>query len=96
MVPLLGAGQEALQAHSVALNARLLESVDPDRYPSISHHADIAPIVTFRVPHAPRLEEPLATAGVVVGLSESRVRVSPAIYNTNEDVDRLAAALNSA
>jgi len=77
------------------LITHLLETIDLDRYPSISTHVDRAPIVTFHVPDAVRLAGPLLEAGVVVTLTANRMRVSPAIYNTTEDVDRLVEVLNN-
>lgn len=88
-------GVDAMERHTVGLISHLLETIDLDRYPSISTHVDRSPIVTFRVPQAGRLAEPLGKAGVVVTLTENRMRVSPAIYNTTEDVDRLVEALHA-
>jgi selenocysteine lyase/cysteine desulfurase len=88
-------GVEEMHRHTLDLNSHLLESIDLDRYPSISTHVDESPIVTFHVPEARRLAEPLSQAGVVVTLTANRMRVSPAIYNTTEDVDRLVEALHA-
>ena len=88
-------GVEEMQAHTVELIARLLEGIDLERYPSISTHEGQAPIVTFHVPDAPRLAGSMLEAGVVVTLAANRMRVSPAIYNTTADVDRLVDVLNN-
>ena len=84
-----------MHTRTVELITHLLDTIDLDRYPSISTHVDQSPIVTFRVPDAPRLAELLLEAGVVVTLAANRMRVSPAIYNTAEDVDRLVDVLNT-
>jgi selenocysteine lyase/cysteine desulfurase len=88
-------GVEAMHAATVGLIGRLLERIDLDRYPSMSTHIDRSPIVSFHMPNAPSLSEPLKEAGVVVTLAPNFVRVSPAIYNTTEDIDLLADALNN-
>jgi len=88
-----GLGVEAVRDHSVGLARRLLDRVDLERYPTLSRDPLQAPIVAFRVPDAPRLAGALREAGVVVSLSASEMRVSPAIYNTEADIDTLAEVM---
>ena len=87
-------GLEALLAHSVRLNRRLLDALDRDTYEVISPHADRSPILTFLAPDPPALRRRLEAAKVVVTLAGNRVRVSPAIFNTEDDIDRLTEVLN--
>jgi len=82
------------QAHATRLAQRLMASVDAARYPCLSPHVDRSPILTFRVADAPRLDAALRAAGIVVALSGTQLRVSPAIYNTADEIDRLAEVLN--
>jgi selenocysteine lyase/cysteine desulfurase len=103
-------GVPVLQAHSVALNKRLLEQLDPARYECVSPHVDESPIVTFLVRDTTGLGDRLQAANIAVGNGPApraaggpapirqvpRLRISPAIFNTPDDVDALAAALNGA
>lgn len=89
-------GVTAMQKHATRLARRLIDRLDRDRYPSMSPHADRSPIVALAVPDAPRLEGALRAARLVVSLSPTHIRVSPAVYNTDADVDRLADVLNAA
>ena len=54
-------------------------------------------MVTFRHPDVPGevLEEGLAAAGVVVSLRRGRIRVSPHLYNTIEEMERVADAVRA-
>ena len=89
-------GIERACRHSIRLARRLAERVDPDRYPCISPHTDRSPIITFTAPDPDRLWERLKAAKVVVTLAGNRLRVSPALYNDEGDVDALAEVLNRA
>ena len=53
-------------------------------------------MVTFVASRPEALEAKLRAADLVVTLDGNRVRVSPAIYNVESDIDQLAEALNSA
>ena len=92
-------GVENVRSHSVNLNSRLLDALDPDRYACISPHVDRSPIITFRFndPGAVvDLADRLSAANLVVSLSGSgRIRVSPAIFNNEDDVDALIEVLGS-
>lgn len=92
-------GVEATRAHSVALNQRLLTGLDGARYECISPHVDRSPIITFRAPglEPDRLEGALRAALAVVSLSAgNQIRVSPAVFNHEGDIDALITALNAA
>ena len=84
---------EAALEHSLRLNRRLLERLDPERYPCISPHTGRSPIVTFEIRDSAVLGERLADARVAVALGGRRLRVSPALYNDEGDVDRLVEVL---
>lgn len=83
--------ENALQ-HSVALNARLLDALDSDRFPCISPHPDRSPILTLTPGEdvGPRLR----AAGIGISLGPGRMRISPSVYNNEDDMDRLAAVLS--
>ncbi|MEZ4585341.1 MAG: aminotransferase class V-fold PLP-dependent enzyme [Gemmatimonadales bacterium] len=88
-------GIEAIRDHSVRLNRRLAAGLDPRRYRSVSVDLDRSPIAAFAVEDAARLEPRLRAARLVVTLTGNLVRVSPAIYNDEEDIDRLIETLNA-
>ncbi len=44
---------------------------------------------------APALEDRLRAANMVIAVGSNTIRVSPAIYNNEEDIDLLAEVLNS-
>ena len=54
-------------------------------------------ILTFSHPDVAgeRLEEGLAEAGVVVSLRRGRIRVSPHLYNTSAEMERVADAVRA-
>jgi selenocysteine lyase/cysteine desulfurase len=88
-------GVARAQGHATRLAQRLKASVDPARYPCLSPHVDRSPILTLRVADGPRRDAALRAAGIVVALSGTQLRVSPAIYNTEDEIDRLAEVLNA-
>jgi selenocysteine lyase/cysteine desulfurase len=82
--------------HTVSLNQRLIEQVDETRYELLPRDVR-SPIVTYRRRDGRALAERLAAARVTVSLLGSGrdlVRISPAIYNTAADVDRVTEVLN--
>ena len=88
-------GVDAALAHSVRLNQRLLSQIDPDRYRRLTPDVERSPILSLAVPDPRRLEPRLRALSVVVTLGPNYVRVSPAVYNDDRDVDRLAEALSA-
>lgn len=91
-------GTAATLAHSVALNGRLIDGVDAERYELLSPHVERSPIVTYRRRDGRRVEEALGAAGVtvsVLGPERNLVRVSPALYNDERDIDRVVEVLNA-
>lgn len=88
-------GVEGMLQHSVHLNKRLRERLDPQRFRCISPDPDKSPIITFIAQDPSGLQERLSSAGIVVSLSGNRIRVSPAVFNNQEDIDRLAEVLNA-
>ncbi len=101
-------GVEHLLAHSVSLNTRLLDNVDASRSECLTPDPATSPIVTFLLRDTDGLGERFAAANLALGNGPAprergpgsplrqrpRLRVSPAIYNTADDMDALAAAMN--
>lgn len=88
-------GVESALHHSVALNKRLKEHLDPDRYTCISPHLDRTPIITFLANNPVGIRERLAAANITVSLSANRIRVSTAPFNNEADIDALVKVLNA-
>ena len=86
-------GVEASLRHSVGLAKRLQDALDPDRFERITRQVERSPIITFVVRDRADVQGRLQAANIKVALSGNRMRVSPAVFNTEEDVDRLAEAL---
>ena len=86
-------GIEKALSHSAALNHRLRDALNPGVYLCISDSLDQSPIATFIVPDPEEAKKRLAEAKIVVSFSGNRMRVSPAAYNSEADIDRLIVAL---
>lgn len=92
-------GVGTLLEHTVSLNRRIVDQLDRDRYRVLSSHLDESPILALGVPDVDRLRDRLRAANVVIsvgGDAHDLARISPAIYNTEADVDRLAEVLHEA
>lgn len=87
------AGVENALRHSVRLNRRLKSLLDPKKYECISPHLDRSPIATFLVKEKGDLRKRLSAGGVVASLGRNRLRISPAVYNEESEIDRLAEIL---
>ena len=87
-------GVEEARVHSVRLALRLTAGLDGSRYRSISPDPLVAPIATFEVDGAPELEDRLRAANMVIAVGGNTIRISPAIYNNEDDIDRLVEVLN--
>ncbi len=86
-------GVDAALEHSLRLNRRLKSQLDPNRYPCISPHIEQSPIITFKTRESEAIRKRLGEANLVVSLGGNRLRVSPALYNTEADIDALSTAL---
>lgn len=95
---LLDVGVEQIQEHSTALVARLLDQIDTEVWQVLTPEPDRAPILSLRPPTMEGLIDRLAAAGVVVSVGgdmDRLMRISPAIYNNEADIDRLAEVLRT-
>jgi selenocysteine lyase/cysteine desulfurase len=94
MKMLLEVGVGAAQAHSARLGQRLRDHLDANRYRCISPTGSHISTFILNDPGATR--KALSESNVVTSISGNRLRVSTALFNTDEDVDLLAHALRTA
>jgi selenocysteine lyase/cysteine desulfurase len=86
-------GVEKIQAHTQALLAPLRTELPKLGYPSITPQDSSGPIASFLVPDPKKTADALKKANVDVSQSRGRIRISPSIYNDENDVEKLLAAL---
>lgn len=90
-------GVDRIREHVRPLTNRLQKDLPALGYASITPKGNESPIVTFRIPDGAAARSKLRDANVIVTLrvapKNSQMRVSPSIFNTMEDVDRLIKAL---
>ena len=88
-------GTEQLLAHSVKLNQRLNSKIDHQLYQCISPHVEESPIITFKFAANIDVKSKLKEANIIASVGQNRLRISPAIYNNESDIDYLVDTLNS-
>ena len=89
-------GVPKIQAHAARLNRRLMDQLDPDEFRILSTHRDSSPILSLEVQSFEGLRDRLLASDVVISIGGdtwNQVRISPAIYNTEADMDRVAEVL---
>ena len=92
---LLDIGIDCIASHVTALIDRMMARLG-DAGAAVVTPADRARragILTVRANHAERVSDRLANAGIVCGLREGAIRVSPHFYTTPEDIDRAMEVL---
>src|SRR3569623_561747 len=90
----LALGEERIAAHRAPLLAQLREGLArPDLLP-LTPPGTPGPVLAYAVKGAARrFDAPLKAAGVTISTYDDRIRISPSVYNTPEDIDRLLAVL---
>jgi selenocysteine lyase/cysteine desulfurase len=93
---LLTLGAEAIERQRQPLLQRLREALPPKTFVPLTPPGTRGPILAFAVQNAEaRFSARLRVERIRVSLYRHRIRVSPSIYNSPDDVDRLIAALTS-
>jgi selenocysteine lyase/cysteine desulfurase len=88
-------GVANIQAHNQALHARLRKELPPLGYPCLTPQDARGPISTFQIEKPKDVQEKLRKGGVIVTLrTDGQMRVSPSVFNNQEDIDRLLNALS--
>jgi selenocysteine lyase/cysteine desulfurase len=88
------AGVERIHAHNRGLALRLQHELPRLGYPPLTPNESVGSIVSFVVKDREDTARRLARARVDVSLGARRMRVSPSLYNNEDDVDALLAALS--
>jgi selenocysteine lyase/cysteine desulfurase len=88
-------GVENIQKHAQSLIGRLRKEVPRLGHELITPEGSLGPLVAFQLDNPAAVEAKLKKANVDVAITDHRMRVSPSIYNDQQDVDRLLNALSS-
>lgn len=92
---ILARGVADIAAHRQPLIDRLQAALPPLGFQPLTPKDSRGPIVAFAAQDlGKRFGQRLKDRGVRVSVYEHRVRISPSVYNTPDDVDRLIAALS--
>ena len=87
-------GVHNIRNHVRTLTDRLMEELPSLGYPAITPKGNESPIVTFAAPDPAETMAKLRNAGVHVAMRHgNKMRISPSVYNNQEDVSRLLEAL---
>lgn len=90
-------GVTRMQRHTADLNRRIADALDPDRFEVLSPHLDRSPILSLAAEDLAGVRSRLFDTNIVVSTGGDRhdlIRISPAVYNNESDVDRLVEVLN--
>jgi len=90
---ILRLGVENILAHSLRLTDRLQREMPTLGFPCITPEGNQSPTVAFVVPDSQSTRAKLARARVSLKVEWHQMRVSPAVYNNDADIDRLLNAL---
>jgi selenocysteine lyase/cysteine desulfurase len=83
-----------IRSHVRALTDRLQKEMPRIGYPSITPAGNESPIVAFAARDPQQTMEKLRNAGVHVAMRfGNKMRISPSVFNNQEDVDKLLGAL---
>lgn len=92
---ILRLGVHNIRNHVRTLTNRLMEELPALGYPTITPKRNESPIVTFMAPDPATTIEKLRNAGVHVAMRHgNKMRISPSVFNNQEDVSRLLEALS--
>ncbi len=87
-------GVERIHAHNRALALRVQRELPRLGYAPLTPTESIGSIVSFVVKDREDTARRLARAKVDVSLGAHRMRISPSVYNNDQDIDALVAALS--
>lgn len=91
---ILKLGVDNILAHAKPLCDRLIEELPRLGYPSITPPGSPTPIAAFLVDNPEETQAKLKKANVVAKVKWRQMRISPSVFNTDEDIERLLDALS--
>lgn len=91
---ILNLGVENILAHALPMCEKLIAELPKVGYPCITPAGSRTPIAAFLVDNPEETSAKLSAANVVAKVKWRQLRISPSVFNTMEDVDRLLAALS--
>ena len=86
-------GVENIRAHVKPLTDRLQKELPSMGYPSMTPLESPTPIVTFVIKNPEGAIAKLKKANVTAKVTEHQLRISPSVFNTQQDIDKLLNAL---
>jgi len=87
-------GVARIHEHNRALSLRILKELPRHGYAALTPESSVGSIVSFTVKDREETARRLARAKIDVGFQGTRMRISPSIYNNDQDVDTLLSALS--
>lgn len=88
-------GVEAIARHRESLMERLRTELQKHGFKLLAPASLPGPVLVFAYEGAAsRLKKPLHDAGIQISTYRNRIRISPSVYNTMEDVNKLIGALS--
>ena len=91
---ILDIGVDRIQAHATPMVERVLREMPALGYPTITPPGMGTPLAAFQAPHPDETLAKLKRANVDVKVKWHQTRVSPAVYNNDDDIDALLNALS--
>lgn len=88
-----GIGVDTIRRHNQRLNQRIVDAVDPACLPASSDPAQRGGTLVLNLPDQDGVGRRLRSAGVRFDVRPMGLRLSPHIYNSNEDIDAVIACL---
>jgi selenocysteine lyase/cysteine desulfurase len=87
-------GVANIVAHRLPMLRRLAEALPPKGFQPLTPEGSQAPLISFAYQDADkRFGEALSRAKINAQLYPNRLRVSPSVYNSMDDIEALIAAL---
>ncbi len=90
---LLDTGVQAIQAHRAPMMARLQDALPGAGFIPLTRRDSAGPIAAFAWRDAMALQPRLRDAGINIQLYAHRLRVSPSVFNSMDDIEKLIDVL---
>lgn len=86
-------GVENIQSHSQSLIQRLQKEIPKRGFQPLTPPGTQSPLVAFAVEHPSEVASRVFKANIDVTISDNRIRISPSVFNDQEDINKLLNAL---